>query len=148
MSRQAKKETWVDMNDDRHDQNLTLSTIKAIMDERDIRYTQLAAASEKAISAALAAAEKAVSVQETNSLKWRESANVWRDAMNDRETQFVKTDNFRTTIENITKDIKELKSRIDLHDGKGVGLNQLWIIIVAAISTLGILVMLYTHWIK
>lgn len=133
------------MNDDRHDTDLTLTTIKAIMDERDIRYTQLADAKEKAISAALAAAEKAVTVAEINSQKWRENANEWRNAMNDREAAFVKVDNFQTTIANLSKDIKELKSRIDLNDGRGTGAHQLWIIIVAAISTFGILVVLWTH---
>ena len=136
------------MTDDRHDENLTLTTIKAIMDERDIRYTQLADAKEKAISAALAAAEKAVTVAEINSQKWRENANEWRQAMDDRETQFVKADNFQTTIGNLSKDIKELKARIDLNDGRGTGIHQLWIIIVAVISTLGILVMLWTHFNK
>ena len=136
------------MIDDRHDNDLTLTTIKAIMDERDIRYTQLADAKEKAISAALAAAEKAVTVAEINSQKWRENANEWRQAMDDRETQFVKADNFQTTIASIAKDIKELKTRIDLTEGQGHGVNQLWIIIVAVISTLGILVMLWTHFNK
>ena len=136
------------MTDDRHDENLTLTTIKAIMDERDIRYTQLADAKEKAISAALAAAEKAVTVAEINSQKWRENANEWRQAMDDRETQFVKADNYQTTIGNLSKDIKELKARIDLNDGRGTGIHQLWIIIVAVISTLGILVMLWTHFNK
>lgn len=136
------------MTDDRHDENLTLTTIKAIMDERDIRYTQLADAKEKAISAALAAAEKAVTVAEINSQKWRENANEWRQAMDDREAAFVKADNFQTTIGNLSKDIKELKARIDLNDGRGTGIHQLWIIIVAVISTLGILVMLWTHFNK
>ena len=127
------------------DESLTLTTVKAIIDERDIRYTQLADAKEKAISAALAAAEKAVTVAEINSQKWRENANEWRQAMDDREAQFVKADNFGTTVANIEKDIKELKGRIDIHDGKGAGVNQIWLIIVAAVSTVGILVMLYTH---
>ena len=105
----------------------------------------MADAKEKAISAALAAAEKAVTVAEINSQKWRENANEWRQAMDDREAQFVKADNFGTTVANIEKDIKELKGRIDIHDGKGAGVNQIWLIIVAAVSTVGILVMLYTH---
>lgn len=133
------------MSNDSHDNDLTLATIKAIMDERDIRYTQLADAKEKAISAALAAAEKAVTVAEINSQKWRENANEWRQAMDDREVMFVKSDNFQTTIANLSKDIKEMKGRIDIHDGKGTGANQIWLIIVAGVSTLGILVMLYTH---
>ena len=124
------------------DDTLTLTTVKAIIDERDIRYTQLADAKEKAISAALAAAEKAVTVAEINSQKWRENANEWRQAMDDRETQFVKSDNFRTTISNLVKDIQELKGRIDIHDGKSVGVHTLWGFMVAAVATAGVVVML------
>lgn len=66
----------------------TLDTLKALMDERDMRYAQVAEAKERAISAALAAAEKAVLVAEQNSEKWRMNANEWRGSMVDRERAF------------------------------------------------------------
>ncbi|MDO8703307.1 MAG: hypothetical protein Q7J84_00025 [Sulfuricaulis sp.] len=67
----------------------TLSTLKSLMDERDRRYGEIAAAKETAINAALAAAEKAVMVAERNAEKWRDNANEWRQAMTDRERNFL-----------------------------------------------------------
>lgn len=42
-----------------------------------------------AVSAALAAAQLAVDTAERNAEKWRDSANEWRGAMDDREARFV-----------------------------------------------------------
>lgn len=67
----------------------TLSTLKQLMDERDRRYGEVSEAKERAISAALAAAEKAVLVAEGNAEKWRMNANEWRAAMDDRERNFL-----------------------------------------------------------
>lgn len=50
---------------------------------------KLREADQNAIRAALAAAEKAVSVAEINAEKWRMNANEWREAMNDRERNFL-----------------------------------------------------------
>ncbi len=72
-----------------HNHGWTLDTLKTLMDERDRRYGEMAAAKELAINAALAAAEKAVAVAERNAEKWRDSANEWRKAMNDREINFL-----------------------------------------------------------
>ncbi len=67
----------------------TLDTLKVLMDERDVRYGQLSDAKERAVFTALAAAEKAVSIAEANAEKWRVNANEWREAMNDRERNFL-----------------------------------------------------------
>lgn len=66
----------------------SLDTLKALMDERDLRYSQLSDEREKAVRAALAAAEKAVSVAQTNAERWQANANEWRSAMTDRERNF------------------------------------------------------------
>lgn len=44
---------------------------------------------DKAINIALAAAKEAVGVAEKNAEKWRDQANEWRGAMNDREKKFI-----------------------------------------------------------
>lgn len=44
---------------------------------------------DKAINIALAAAKEAVTVAEKNAEKWRNQANEWRAAMNDREKNFI-----------------------------------------------------------
>ncbi len=57
----------------------TNDTLKSLMDERDIRYSERFEAQQQAIK-----------VSEANAEKWRASANEWRDAMNDRERNFVR----------------------------------------------------------
>ncbi len=59
------------------------------MDERDRRYGEVSEAKERAITAAMAAAEKAIGIAEANAEKWRTNANEWRAAMNDRERNFL-----------------------------------------------------------
>lgn len=77
-----------------------LEGVAILANERDARYAQLSAerekaisaamaAAEKAINAALAASEKAVAVAERNAEKWRDNANEWRQAMNDKDRNFV-----------------------------------------------------------
>ena len=44
---------------------------------------------DRALNAALAAAKEAVQIAETNAEKWRNQANEWRGAMNDREKKFI-----------------------------------------------------------
>lgn len=62
---------------------------RELMDERDLRYSQLSDEREKAVRAALAAAEKAVAVAQNNAERWQANANEWREAMNDRERNFL-----------------------------------------------------------
>jgi hypothetical protein len=51
---------------------------EAILSERD-----------KAISAALASQEKAATINKDEVQRWRDNANEWRGAMNDRERDFL-----------------------------------------------------------
>ena len=67
----------------------TVETLKALMDERDRRYGEIAAAKEKAVEAAFTAAAEAVAVAEANAERWRDNANEWRAAMTDRERNFL-----------------------------------------------------------
>jgi len=59
------------------------------MDERDLRYAQLANATDKAVIAALSAAKEAVQEAKHNSDKWQENANEWRATMSDKDRNFV-----------------------------------------------------------
>lgn len=63
--------------------------LEALINEADKRYEQRFVAQEKAVGAALSAAEKAVTLAEANAEKWRTNANEWREAMNDRERNFL-----------------------------------------------------------
>ena len=67
----------------------TVDTLKVLMDEHDRRYGQLAEATDKAVSAALSAAKEAVAEAKHNSDKWQANANEWRQAMNDKDRNFI-----------------------------------------------------------
>lgn len=56
----------------------TLKTLKELMDERDKRYTVVSETSKKAVD-----------VAERNAERWRDNANEWRAAMNDKDRNFV-----------------------------------------------------------
>ena len=55
-----------------------VESLKALMDERNIRYEVIANT-----------AKEAVSLFRDNNEKWRESQNEWRKAMNDKDRNFV-----------------------------------------------------------
>jgi len=66
------------MSESGNQHGFTFDTLKAIIDERDKRY-----------SAQFDAQEKAVQVAQENTVKWQASANEWRQAMDDRERNFL-----------------------------------------------------------
>lgn len=68
--------------------NITLREhFEKILDEKD-----------KAIKIALDAQEKAAVVNKDEVQRWRDSANEWRGAMNDRERDFLTRKEFYTMI--------------------------------------------------
>jgi hypothetical protein len=79
-----------------------VETLKAHFDQRLLD-------SDKAVTAALAAAEKAVGKAETNAEKWRENANEWRAAMMDREARFASRTEVDTEFRNIRQELASLK---------------------------------------
>lgn len=91
---------------------------------------------EKAVNAALAAAEKAVAVAEKNAEKWREQANEWRGAMNDRERSLMPRSEAEQGSKSNAEKIDALAARVDKAEGLVRGLMALFVII----SALGVLV--------
>jgi len=66
-----------------------IMAVNRLMTEIDKRNGAQFLAQERAVTAALAAAEKAVLVAERNAEKWRDNANEWRGAMTDKDRNFV-----------------------------------------------------------
>jgi len=56
------------------------------------------AAAKEAVQSALVSSEKAVDKAEGNSEKWRDAANEWRGAMNDRSREFLPRREFYVMI--------------------------------------------------
>jgi len=93
----------------------------ALMDERD-----------KAIKAALASSDIAVNKAEYNSEKWRDSANEWRQAMDDREIKFLPRTEYTAAHQALTERIGVIEMRITKSESTGQGLKQGWGYLVAA----------------
>jgi len=108
----------------------TLATLKQHYDQRmldqDKAVQAALAAAEKAVAAALAAAEKAVEKSETNSEKWRQNANEWRSAMNDREAKFSMKAEVDGEISSIRAELKLLREYQERSTGKAAGGSALW----------------------
>jgi chromosome segregation ATPase len=62
---------------------------KDALEAQEKKNQQQFADADKAVRAAMAAAEKAVEKAEQNAEKWRSNANEWRSAMSDRERNFA-----------------------------------------------------------
>jgi len=77
-----------------------LDGLRALMDERDKRYTERDEARQKAVEAALRASDlqtrtiheasqKAIEKADADSDKWMANANEWRGTLQDRDTRFA-----------------------------------------------------------
>ncbi len=66
-----------------------VGTLLELMNERDKRYEQRFAAQESAIAAAQRTSETAATVAKETLDEWKRSTNEWRQAMTDREREFL-----------------------------------------------------------
>lgn len=100
--------------------------IEKLLDEKD-----------KAVNIALAAAKEAVGVAELNAEKWRDNANEWRGAMNDREKTFITKAEFESYKSAVDKALTIEKERGDFDKGKSSGLSLGWAIFIGAVGVVG-----------
>lgn len=101
-------------------------------------FEKILAEKDKAINIALAAAKEAVGVAEKNAEKWRDSANEWRGAMNDREKKFLSAETFEAYKESTEKAMIIQKERGDKGEGRSESYTKFigWIV-AAAIAIAG-----------
>jgi hypothetical protein len=99
-----------------------------------VHFTALMEEHEKAVKAALAAAETAVNKAEYNSEKWRDSANEWRQAMDDREVKFLPRTEYTAAHQALIDRIGMLENRVTKNEGTGQGLKQGWGYLIAAVA--------------
>jgi hypothetical protein len=112
-----------------------LRELTTLVNERDRRYTERSsqqdkavvdalAAAEKAVNAALVAADKAVEKEQLNAEKWRNNANEWRQAMNDRETRFLGKEEAMVMVSALSNRVVVLEQRTNLAQGHTVGASE------------------------
>jgi len=94
----------------------------SLLEQSENKNQQQFADADKAVQAALSAAEKAVNKAEVNASNWRENANEWRAAMSDRERNFAPIQR-----------LESLEHRFDMNEGAGAGLKAMWGYVLAAI---------------
>jgi cystathionine beta-lyase/cystathionine gamma-synthase len=122
-----------------------------ILNERDRRYTERSsqqdkavvdalAAAEKAVNAALVAADKAVEKEQANAEKWRNSANEWRQAMNDRETRFLGKDEAALMVSGVEARVTLLEKVGNMTAGGHQVVTAAWGYVVGAISCAALVV--------
>ncbi len=103
--------------------------------ERDRRYTERSAqqdkavvdalaAAEKAVNAALVAADKAVEKEQLSAEKWRNNANEWRQAMDDRETRFMGKEEAAITIRAVEARVAKLEREDAQTTGRSEGRRE------------------------
>ena len=130
----------------------SIDTLKQHFDQRlvdqDKAVQAALAAAEKAVSAALVAAERAREAAEANSEKWRQNANEWRAAMQDRETRFASRLEIEAELKSMNAKIESLEQHVNQRTGVGMGANQMWGYIVGAIGLLLTVVMLFDRFSK
>jgi hypothetical protein len=121
------------MHDDGQNSVDSKTYLEALIREADRRYEQRANLQDKAVAAALSAAQKAVdaalAAQEAAVTKaekqgelWRASANEWRSAMDDRETRFASA----AMLSALEERVRENADRIRTMEARKEGLGSGW----------------------
>ena len=67
----------------------TVDTLKALMDERDRRYALEVTNIKEMMTAAMLAVRETTAETKHQTDKWQASANEWRQAMTDKDRNFV-----------------------------------------------------------
>jgi len=142
-----------------------IANLKEALEER-------AEAQEKAINAALISAEKAVDKAEHAAERRFETISVWRSEQVGREQAFMSREEYTAGHQRLQEQVNriidsqavfvsrsennemharidaqldELKDRMNRTEGRGAGLNQAWLILVALISMIGVIVGIFVY---
>jgi hypothetical protein len=109
---------------------------EAILRERDKKFDADIASAKEAVTVALSSAKEVTSVAERNAEKWRDSANEWRAAMNDKDANFMLKSEFNAYKEATELALKIQKEKGDVGAGKSAGYVQIigYILAIVAIA--------------
>jgi hypothetical protein len=121
-----------------------ISELEAKISANDLRYEQRFADSEKAVNAALQAADKAVGAAlqaakeavnkaEAANEKHFDSVNEFRKTLSDQASGFETKDAAGARFQTTDKEISEVKASIQRMEGAGSGQSSLWAALIAAV---------------
>lgn len=114
----------------------TTTTVISLREYVDVRLEAL----EKGMNAAINAAQKAVDKAEVASERRFEGVNEFRAALNDNARLLMPRSEAEQIFNAMTEKIEVLNARINSREDRGAGMNQGWIILVAAIGVIGTIV--------
>lgn len=133
-----ERETW------------SVETLRAILEERDARYTQRFADMERALTAALASSEKAINKAEVATEKRFESVNEFRTTLSDQATQFMTRNEAAALLQRINDRVDDMAERMneslnreERRTGKSTGLNAGWLYLLGAVAAIGTIISLF-----
>lgn len=96
----------------------------------DVRFE----AQERAVNAALLAAQKAVEKAETAAEKRFESVNEFRATLSDQARLLMPRAEAEANQKAIELRLDEITRKLDRRDSQGVGLHQGWLVLASVIS--------------
>ena len=108
--------------------------LKRLMDERDRLYMKMFEASDASVRMAFESAEKALTKAEFAAQKRFESLNEFREAMQDMQQTFARSDVVNARIVALDEKCNELFRRFEIIKGRGSALHDVWGWIVGAVA--------------
>jgi len=120
--------------------------VESLFAEKEKALQAALLAQEKAVAAALAAADKATEKAEANAEKWREAANEWRGAMNDRDRELPSRREVETEFGALRVEVKQLtdySSSMRGHDS--AALNTREVVFAVLLVLVGIAAAISPH---
>ena len=118
----------------------THNTLISLREYVDIRFD----AQEKAVSAALMAADRAVGKAELASEKRFDSVNEFRAALSDSSRLLMPRSESEKSIASVEEKIVALTKRVDTREERSTGSNQSWVIIGLVISVLANVALIFS----
>lgn len=130
------------------------SHLLRILTETDLRYQQRYESQQKAItdallaqkeavSAALAAADRALVKAEMASEKRFEGVNEFRATLSDQASHLMPRGETITLVKGLTDKVADLTDRVNRAEGKGSGIATTWAVVVAvggmAVGIIGVI---------
>ena len=114
----------------------THNTLISLREYVDIRFD----AQDKAVNAALAAAERAVTKAEIASEKRFDSVNEFRAALADSARLLMPRSEYEVNHKGLVERIDRVSTKLETQDARRFGMSQSWLILVAGLSFLSTVV--------
>lgn len=110
--------------------------VEALMVAERLRVDERFAAQDKGVSAALAAADRAVTKAEVAVEKRFDGVNEFRQALNDQTKTFIPRVEAEKQTANLTEKIEEINKRVTRGEGNREGMSATWGWVFAGIGAL------------